>query len=62
MTGKKRPRCEICSTLMLNLVIRRHKTQESKGFFCEYCNSIIVNNGIRVIKTPVFIGLKKVIK
>ena len=61
MTGKKRPKCEICSSLMLNLVVRKHKTQDSKGFFCESCNLIIVNNGIKVIKTSVFIGLKKVI-
>jgi hypothetical protein len=59
----KRPRCDNCKESMQNIYIRNGSYRYFNiGYFCSTCNYAYLNNEIKAISLPVFIGLKKVIE
>jgi len=57
----KRPKCNKCGASMRYLFIREYHTRINLGYYCDFCKSVYLKNGITSKPGPVYVGLKKVI-
>ena len=57
----KKPKCFKCGAAMIYIFFRVGDIRDNNiGFYCQTCNSVHINLGIKVIPGSVFVRLKEV--
>ena len=59
----RRPKCRVCGTA-LSMVFMRNGTYRynNLGYYCKFCKGVYINDDIKIMDGPLYIGLEQVKK